>query len=292
MSIRAASFTARWCATPATSIRRRAPCWWKWMSITRRRAVARSVRLRSSEAAVAHSLGDDSREYAAVPPRRIARRRGSQRPRRAGSRHHRPRLWRNGRDRLRACARPTRSFSIHRIRWSAARPSALPAGGSRMKRSRLSLGAILALSAGRLHGRPEVHPADGPASRPRSRNRLRTASRKPRIGRSRSRARRRFRRNGGRVSAIRSSTALEQAVAAGNQDLKIAEARFRQARAMIRFNRAAEFPTISTSPSIASLRDSGKSSLFPGASQRPPAISCCRSIFRMRSIFGGACAAP
>lgn len=58
-------------------------------------------------------------------------------------------------------------------------------------------------------------------------------------------------------------TALEEQVAAGNQDLKIAEARFRQARAMIRFNRASEFPTISTNPSIASLRDSQNQPYFP-----------------------------
>src|SRR5580704_12501871 len=58
-------------------------------------------------------------------------------------------------------------------------------------------------------------------------------------------------------------TAMEEQVAAGNQDLKIAEARFRQARATIRINRAAEFPTISTGPSITSLRDSGNRPYFP-----------------------------
>jgi NodT family efflux transporter outer membrane factor (OMF) lipoprotein len=58
-------------------------------------------------------------------------------------------------------------------------------------------------------------------------------------------------------------TALEEQVAAGNQDLKIAEARFRQARSMIRFNRASEFPTISTNPSVASLRDSQNQPYFP-----------------------------
>src|ERR1700685_988312 len=36
--------------------------------------------------------------------------------------------------------------------------------------------------------------------------------------------------------------ALEEQVAAGNQDLKVAEAHFREARAMIRLNRAAKFP--------------------------------------------------
>jgi NodT family efflux transporter outer membrane factor (OMF) lipoprotein len=50
--------------------------------------------------------------------------------------------------------------------------------------------------------------------------------------------------------------ALAEQVVVANQDLKAAEARFREARAMIRFNRAAEFPTISTGPSISSIRDS------------------------------------
>src|SRR5229473_3910277 len=42
---------------------------------------------------------------------------------------------------------------------------------------------------------------------------------------------------------------LEDQIAGSNQTLKVAEARFREARAAIRFNRAAQFPTISTSPS-------------------------------------------
>jgi NodT family efflux transporter outer membrane factor (OMF) lipoprotein len=42
---------------------------------------------------------------------------------------------------------------------------------------------------------------------------------------------------------------LEEQIAGFNQTLKVAEARFREARAAIRFNRAARFPTISTSPS-------------------------------------------
>jgi NodT family efflux transporter outer membrane factor (OMF) lipoprotein len=58
-------------------------------------------------------------------------------------------------------------------------------------------------------------------------------------------------------------TALEEQVVAGNQDLKVAEARFRQARALIRVNRAAEFPTISTNPGIASIRDSANQPYFP-----------------------------
>ncbi len=50
--------------------------------------------------------------------------------------------------------------------------------------------------------------------------------------------------------------ALEEQVEISNQDWKAAESRFRQARAMVRFSRASEFPTISTAPTIASLRDS------------------------------------
>jgi NodT family efflux transporter outer membrane factor (OMF) lipoprotein len=49
---------------------------------------------------------------------------------------------------------------------------------------------------------------------------------------------------------------LEEQVTISNQDLKVAEARFRQARALIRFNRASEFPTISIAPGAAYVRDS------------------------------------
>src|ERR1700736_2118208 len=47
---------------------------------------------------------------------------------------------------------------------------------------------------------------------------------------------------------------IEEDRTVSNQDLKVSEARLRQARAMIRFNKAAEFPTISTSPSVANER--------------------------------------
>jgi NodT family efflux transporter outer membrane factor (OMF) lipoprotein len=58
---------------------------------------------------------------------------------------------------------------------------------------------------------------------------------------------------------------LEEQVSAANQNLKIAEANFSKARAMIRFNRAAEFPTISTTPGISSLRDSSHQPYFPAS---------------------------
>jgi NodT family efflux transporter outer membrane factor (OMF) lipoprotein len=57
--------------------------------------------------------------------------------------------------------------------------------------------------------------------------------------------------------------ALEEQVALSNQDLKVAEARFRQARAMIRFNRSAQFPTITTTPTIANERLSANQPYFP-----------------------------
>ena len=57
--------------------------------------------------------------------------------------------------------------------------------------------------------------------------------------------------------------ALEEEVTVSNQDLKVAEARFRRARAMIRFNRSVEFPTISTSPSVVNERASANEPYFP-----------------------------
>jgi NodT family efflux transporter outer membrane factor (OMF) lipoprotein len=57
--------------------------------------------------------------------------------------------------------------------------------------------------------------------------------------------------------------ALEEQVTVSNQDLKIAEARFRQARTMVRYNRAAEFPTIGAAPNIQSLRYSPNEPYFP-----------------------------
>ena len=58
---------------------------------------------------------------------------------------------------------------------------------------------------------------------------------------------------------------LEEQVEPSNQTLKIAEANFRQARTAIRFNRAAEAPTIGTSPSITSLRASANQPYFPSS---------------------------
>jgi len=60
---------------------------------------------------------------------------------------------------------------------------------------------------------------------------------------------------------------LEEQVALSNQNLKVAEARFREARAAIRFNRAAQFPTIFTAPKASSVKNSDFSPGFPGKIQ-------------------------
>jgi outer membrane protein TolC len=54
-------------------------------------------------------------------------------------------------------------------------------------------------------------------------------------------------------------------VDSSNQDLKIAEANLRQARAAIRFNRASQAPTIGSSPSISDIRVSANQPYFPSS---------------------------
>jgi NodT family efflux transporter outer membrane factor (OMF) lipoprotein len=56
--------------------------------------------------------------------------------------------------------------------------------------------------------------------------------------------------------------ALEPQVAAANQNLKAAEARFREARALIRYNRAAMYPTISATPSAGGIKESANRPYF------------------------------
>src|SRR5882762_8110025 len=60
---------------------------------------------------------------------------------------------------------------------------------------------------------------------------------------------------------------LEEQIAGSNQTLKVAEARFREARAAIRFNRAAQFPTISTAPSAKYVKGSDYSPNSPSKIQ-------------------------
>jgi NodT family efflux transporter outer membrane factor (OMF) lipoprotein len=55
---------------------------------------------------------------------------------------------------------------------------------------------------------------------------------------------------------------FEDQLTQANQNLQLAEARLRQARAAIRFNRASQFPSIGFSPSILNERDSGNQPYF------------------------------
>ena len=57
--------------------------------------------------------------------------------------------------------------------------------------------------------------------------------------------------------------ALEEQVTVSNQNLKMAAARFRQARATVRYYRAGEFPTIAISPGVEALRYSPNQPYFP-----------------------------
>jgi NodT family efflux transporter outer membrane factor (OMF) lipoprotein len=56
---------------------------------------------------------------------------------------------------------------------------------------------------------------------------------------------------------------LEEQIATSNQELKVFEARFREARAAIRFYRASQFPTLSTTPSASYVRSTDYSPSFP-----------------------------
>ncbi len=60
---------------------------------------------------------------------------------------------------------------------------------------------------------------------------------------------------------------LEEQVAQANQTLKISEANFRQARALIQYNRAALYPTVGTQPGLSTNRLSGDNPLSLQARQ-------------------------
>jgi NodT family efflux transporter outer membrane factor (OMF) lipoprotein len=59
--------------------------------------------------------------------------------------------------------------------------------------------------------------------------------------------------------------AFEEQVTITNQNLKVAEARFRQARAAVRYYRAGEFPTVSVGTGIQDLRYSPNQPYFPSS---------------------------
>ncbi len=55
---------------------------------------------------------------------------------------------------------------------------------------------------------------------------------------------------------------LEPQIAENNQNLKVADARFREARALIRFSHASLFPTVGVAPSAGGLRESSNQPYF------------------------------
>ncbi|WP_254061676.1 efflux transporter outer membrane subunit [Granulicella sp. L60] len=55
---------------------------------------------------------------------------------------------------------------------------------------------------------------------------------------------------------------LEPQIAANNQDLKAADARFREARSLIRFNRASLYPTVGVAPFVGGTRESSNRPYF------------------------------
>jgi len=65
---------------------------------------------------------------------------------------------------------------------------------------------------------------------------------------------------------------LEPQVAANNQDLKAADARFREARALIRFNHASLYPTIGVAPFAGGLRESTNRPYFTTSSPQGDGI--------------------
>lgn len=59
---------------------------------------------------------------------------------------------------------------------------------------------------------------------------------------------------------------LEEELTVSNQDLKATEARLREARAAVHYNRAAEFPTVSVGPSVSGIHDSANTPFLPKTS--------------------------
>jgi NodT family efflux transporter outer membrane factor (OMF) lipoprotein len=66
---------------------------------------------------------------------------------------------------------------------------------------------------------------------------------------------------------------LEPQVAAKNQNLKAADARFREARALIRYNHASLYPTVGVAPSVGGLRDSSNRPYFNATSGQGNGVS-------------------
>jgi outer membrane protein TolC len=68
----------------------------------------------------------------------------------------------------------------------------------------------------------------------------------------------------------RAAECAEQALAGSNEDLKAADARFREARALVGVSRSAQSPTVAIAPAAAFVRNSGNTSLS-SSTLNPPA---------------------
>jgi NodT family efflux transporter outer membrane factor (OMF) lipoprotein len=71
-----------------------------------------------------------------------------------------------------------------------------------------------------------------------------------------------------KVFADEKLNTLEPQVASNNQDLKVADARFREARALIRFNHASMYPTVGVAPFAGGLRESTNRPYFSASASR------------------------
>src|SRR5437879_10875495 len=148
-----------------------------------------------------------------------------------------------------ASSQPTRSSWLHRTRSPAAPPceSRPRRPGPGHEATSRGTGRARGAPARRLHGRPRLHEAVG-AMTPTYKEADGWKAAEPSDHLPR-----------GQWWAIFRDPelhTLEEQIAAANQNLRIAEARLREARAMVRFNRAALFPTISAGVGASSIRDS------------------------------------
>src|SRR6266478_7382289 len=204
---------------------------------------------------------DRAGQFPAVPVAGPAGRRGAERPGDPGAGHARSRLRHHRRDRVRH--RPQRpgdrgsvGFAQRRDAGAGHQPAAhgarrRPAGqgrasGCEMTRRLVAFGLAALLLGGCMVGPDYVKPSAPSTAAYKESNGWKVAQPSDHLPRG----------AWWDLFADPDLRALEQEVATANQDLKIAEARLREARAAVRFNRAGLFPTISTSLGASSVRES------------------------------------
>ena len=113
-----------------------------------------------------------------------------------------------------------------------------------MPRLRRSLCRDVRVAAGGLHRRAEIQDADRADDRQFQGSDAGRLQDRRHVAAGASRTTRSAAANGGEIFGDPELDTLEDQLTASNQNLKIADARFREARAMIGYQRASEFPTI------------------------------------------------